>query len=90
MEEEFGKCIVPMNPSKSLPIKFYFDNLFWGLDVLFCLNQVGYDGTGEYSHIINKEDAIVKVKWVNNNVVSAAGTCYGISHRTSGLRFLRI
>lgn len=121
-EQEFGKNIAPMlsmmdeipENIKSLPFRFYFDNLFTGFNVLFYLKQRGYDGTGtirenrlpkscplllkkdlkkekrgNYIAKIDKEDGIMILKWIDNNVVTSASTCHGIHPITSVKRFSR-
>lgn len=44
---------------------------------------------GEYTSSLDKEDGIIVVKWVDNNVVTAASTCYGVSPITNVKRFSR-
>ncbi|KAJ8968048.1 hypothetical protein NQ314_002482 [Rhamnusium bicolor] len=88
-----------------LPLKFYFDNLFTGFNILHYLKQRGYDGTGtirdnripkscpllaknifsksqkrgDFISAIDKEDGIIIVKWLDNNAVSVASTCHGVT-----------
>ncbi|KAK9737326.1 Transposase IS4 [Popillia japonica] len=53
-ENGFGKCAAPLmnmiddflRDVSKLPLKFYFDNLFTGFNILHYLKQRGYDGTG--------------------------------------------
>ncbi|KAK9744216.1 Transposase IS4 [Popillia japonica] len=53
-ENGFGKCAAPLmnmiddfSPDVSkLPLKFYFDNLFTGFNILHYLKQHDYDATG--------------------------------------------
>lgn len=112
-ENDFGKCAAPLitmidelpEDTKKLNLKFYFDNLFTGLNLLFHLKQRGYDGTGtirenripktcilpqksvmsktkkrgDIMSAVDKEDGIILVKWVDNNIVTAASTCHGVN-----------
>ncbi|KAG5884925.1 hypothetical protein JTB14_001883 [Gonioctena quinquepunctata] len=103
-EKEFGINILPMismihefpEPMRKLPFKFYFDNLFTGFNVLYYLKQNGYDDSqkqshrGDYCSIIDEDDGVIVVKWVDNNVVDAASTCHGTNSTTSVKRFSRV
>ncbi|KAJ8930307.1 hypothetical protein NQ314_016898 [Rhamnusium bicolor] len=119
--EKFGKCAAPpINmidefplQIKNLPYKFYFDNLFTGLNLLHHLKERGCHGTGtirenrmpkscqlpqksvlekskergEFVSAIDREDGIIIVKWMDNNIVTAGSTCHGISPITQVKRY---
>jgi hypothetical protein len=34
---------------------------------------------GEFDSHISKEDGLMVVKWMDNNIVSAASTCHGVA-----------
>lgn len=42
---------------------------------------------GDYHHILDRESGILYVKWMENNVVSMASTCYGTEPLTQVKRF---
>ncbi|KAG5873081.1 hypothetical protein JTB14_010497 [Gonioctena quinquepunctata] len=45
---------------------------------------------GDYCFIIDEDDGVIVVKWVDNNVVAAASTCHGTNPTTSVKRFSRV
>jgi hypothetical protein len=34
---------------------------------------------GEFDSHISKEDGLMVVKWIDNNIISAASTCHGVA-----------
>ncbi|KAF2882473.1 hypothetical protein ILUMI_23698, partial [Ignelater luminosus] len=95
----FGKCAAPLIQMldglpariKHLPLYLYFDNLFtsilywWKCKSADMKEQKQSQGTYDFQY--DKENNIIVVKWMDNAVVSAASTVFGIQPITQVQRY---
>ncbi|KAF2889270.1 hypothetical protein ILUMI_16903 [Ignelater luminosus] len=88
-EATFGKCAAPLIQMlddlpariKHLPLYLYFDNLFMNSKMLKKQSR------GTYDFQYDRENNIIVVKWMDNAVVSAASTAFGIQPITQEQRY---